>query len=69
MNQSRSYYNRLFAVNEFRIYNVYVQYQEVTSYLFPLTIFVVNVGQDKIHPALSITEEHRVFTLLLLVNL
>lgn len=39
------------------------------SYLFSLAIFIVNIGQDKINPALSITEEHRVFTVLLFVDL
>lgn len=42
---------------------------EVCSYLFSFTIFIVNIGQDKINPAHSITEEHWVFTLLLFVNL
>lgn len=46
-----------------------IQYLEVVSYLFSLTIFIVNIGQDKINPAHSVTEEHRVFTVLLFVNL
>lgn len=39
------------------------------SYLFPLIIFIVNIGQNKIDPAHSITEEHGVLTVFLLVNL
>lgn len=42
---------------------------EVVSYLFSFTIFIINIGQDKINPSHSITEEHRVFTVLLFVNL
>lgn len=41
----------------------------IVSYLFSLTISVVHVGQDKINPAHSVTEEHRVFAVLLFVNL
>lgn len=40
------------------------KYLEVVSYLFSLTIFILNVGQDKINPSYAITEEHRVFTVL-----
>lgn len=46
-----------------------IQYLEVVPYLFSLTIFIVNIGQDKINPAHSVTEEHRVFAVLLFVNL
>ena len=49
--------------------NLYTQYLEVIPYLFSLTIFIINIGQDKINPAQSITEEHWVFTVLLFVNL
>lgn len=48
---------------------MYIQYLEVVSYLFSLTISIVNIGQDKINPAHTITEEHGVFTVLLFVNL
>lgn len=41
----------------------------VVSYLFSLTIFIFNIGQDKVNHTLSISEEHRVFTVLLFVNL
>lgn len=46
-----------------------LHYLEVYSYLFSFTIFIVNVGQDKIDPAHSIAEEHRVFAVLLFVDL
>lgn len=39
------------------------------SYLFPFTIFVVNVRQHKVDPAASVSEVHRVFAVLLLVDL
>lgn len=46
-----------------------LHYWERPSYLFSFTIFFVNVGQDKIHPAHPIAEEHRVFAVLLFVDL
>lgn len=39
------------------------------SYLFSLIVFIVDIRQDKINSAHSISEEYRVFTLLLFVNL
>lgn len=49
--------------------NLFIHCSDVVSYLFSLTISVVHVGQDKINPAHSVTEEHRVFAVLLFVNL
>lgn len=39
------------------------------SYLFPFTIFVVDVRQHKVDPAPPVSEVHRVFAVLLFVNL